>query len=108
MQITPKCPLLNDVLYESAYESQLWLLFDSNKQLLGCGDAYSSKYQLKLEKGDYTIRMHVRHEKPDLLEKLQDTPLIILTKLPQEVGDTSHLDHGSWVMGYGSWIMGSG
>lgn len=61
------------------------MLYDHNKQLMGCGDAYSNKYSLKLDKGDYIIRLHVRHERPDLLEKLTDLPLTVLTKLPQEV-----------------------
>ena len=29
------------------------------------------QYTAKLEKGDYTLRLHVRHEKKDLLEKVQ-------------------------------------
>lgn len=61
------------------------MLFDSNKQLLCSGDAFCNKYSCKLEKGSYVIRLHVRHEKVDLLEKLNEMPLTVLTKLAQEV-----------------------
>jgi len=72
---------LSEVLYESQLESQLWMLYDGNKRLLGCGDAYPAKWSHKLEKGEYTVRASVRHEKRDLVEKFSETPLLVGSKL---------------------------
>ncbi|XP_015173140.1 PREDICTED: tripeptidyl-peptidase 2 isoform X4 [Polistes dominula] len=81
-EVTPNAALLSDLLYESEYESQMWMIYDSNKQLIACGDAYPSKYTIqKLEKGDYTIKMHVRHEKKELLDRLTEMPLLLSQKL---------------------------
>lgn len=35
----------------------------------------------KLEKGDYTLKMHIRHEKKDLLDRLTDMPILLSQKL---------------------------
>ncbi|XP_057365075.1 tripeptidyl-peptidase 2-like [Daphnia carinata] len=84
-EVVPNCSLLSDTLYESEFESQLWMIFDSNKQYISAGDAYPGNYTAKLEKGDYTLRLHVRHEKKEFLEKLQDMPVLIGQKLASPI-----------------------
>uniref|UniRef100_A0A2A4JXG6 Uncharacterized protein n=1 Tax=Heliothis virescens TaxID=7102 RepID=A0A2A4JXG6_HELVI len=84
-EVSPIISLLSDMLYESEFESQMWMLYNSNKQLLMTGDAYPSKYTTKLEKGDYTLRLNIRHENKSLLEKLQDLPAIIQQRLQQPI-----------------------
>lgn len=48
---------------------------------------------VKVEKGDYVLKLHVRHEKKDLLDKMVDQPLLLNQKLPSALS----LDvYGSW------------
>ena len=39
------------------------------------------QYSIKLEKGDYVVRLHVRHEKKEHLDKLTEVPLLLQQKL---------------------------
>ena len=87
--------MLSEVLYESQLESQIWMLYDTNKRLVGCGDAYPSKWALKLEKGDYTARVNVRHEKKDVLDKFTDTPMLVSSKLSSPVSLDVYSSHPS-------------
>ncbi|XP_049882036.1 tripeptidyl-peptidase 2 [Pectinophora gossypiella] len=84
-EVSPIVSLLCDMLYESEFEAQMWMIYNSCKQLMGVGDAYPSKYSVKLEKGDYTLRLNIRHENKSLLEKLQELPVIIQQRLPQPI-----------------------
>lgn len=45
-EVSPNFPLLSYMLYESEYESQIWFLYDCNKQLMGYGDAYPSRVNI--------------------------------------------------------------
>lgn len=80
-ELSIHAPLLCKILYESEFESQFWMLFDNNKMLLQSGDAYSNSAFFKLDKGDYVIRMQVRHEKKELLEKASEAMLLASFKL---------------------------
>ncbi|XP_018353839.1 PREDICTED: tripeptidyl-peptidase 2 isoform X2 [Trachymyrmex septentrionalis] len=99
-EVTPNAALLSDLLYESEYESQMWMIYDSNKQLISCGDAYPSKYTIhKLEKGDYTLKMHIRHEKKDLLERLTDMPLLLSQKLSTPINLDIYANQSQAIIG---------
>ena len=43
------------------------------------------QYNVKLDKGDYTLLLQVRHEKRDQLEKLKDVVMLLNHKLPTPV-----------------------
>lgn len=85
MEVAIYAPIFNSVLYESEYESQLWMIFDSNKHMVACGDANSHTFYTKLDKGEYTIRLQIRHEKRDLLEKINEANMVALFKLPNSL-----------------------
>lgn len=92
-------PLLNDVLYESEFESQFWMVFDANKMLTACGDAYSTGKYHKMEKGDYVVRMQIRHEKKELLEKVSEAPMIVAFKLPASIALDTYASYKSAITG---------
>ena len=54
-----------------------------SRRLVGSGDAYPSKWGLKVEKGEYTLRAHIRQEKRDLLDRL-DSYLVRDTRVVQK------------------------
>ncbi|XP_075245179.1 tripeptidyl-peptidase 2-like isoform X3 [Convolutriloba macropyga] len=81
-EVFPECLLFSSMLYESPFDSQFWVMYDSNKQVMGYGDFAADKYACSLNKGDYTIKLWIRHPKYDLLEKLQCLQFIISRKVP--------------------------
>ncbi|XP_059224472.1 tripeptidyl-peptidase 2 [Stomoxys calcitrans] len=85
MEVALYAPIFNSVLYEAEYESQLWMIFDANKHMVACGDANSHKFYTKLDKGEYCIRLQIRHEKRDVLEKINEANMIALFKLPSSL-----------------------
>lgn len=92
-EVTPSCPYFSDVLYENEYNSQLWMLFNSNKRYVGAGDAYPNQYTLNLEKGTYTLKFQVSHESKEMLEKIKDVPFCFDQKLPSTINLDIYAQH---------------
>lgn len=92
-------PMLCDTLYESEYNSQLWLLYDSNKCLVGAGDAYPNQYPAKLGKGDYTAQLQVKHESRDSLACLKTAPLCVQHKLSPALNLDVYSKHRAAIVG---------
>ncbi|XP_050669652.1 tripeptidyl-peptidase 2 [Leptidea sinapis] len=98
-EVSPIVGWLSDMLYESEFESQMWMLYNSSKQLMAVGDAYPSKYSVKLEKGEYTVRVAVRHESKVMLERLQDMPLVVQQRLSQPITLDAYCDQPNALTG---------
>ncbi len=61
-------------MYDGELEQQMYMLFDANKKLLATGDIYPAAVQLA--KGEYTLRLLLRHDSAPLLDKFRALPLV--------------------------------
>ncbi|KAK6759539.1 hypothetical protein RB195_021242 [Necator americanus] len=68
-------PGVTSYLYESPYDCILMQLFSSSKEFIGASSSYPERYTYKVEKGEYTAHVQVRHPDTTQLELLMDTPL---------------------------------
>lgn len=59
------------------------MLFDANQRLLLTSDTYP--HEVQLGKGDYTLRLLLRHDDVQLLEKLKGTCVVVRRKLEEAV-----------------------
>jgi tripeptidyl-peptidase-2 len=92
--VTPRLPILNDRMYDNEFESQFFMLCDSNKRVLSTGDVYPPS--AKLSKGDYTLLLHIRHNNLSFLEKLKKAVLLLERNLDDKssikLNFSSHID----------------
>lgn len=59
------------------------MLHDANKRLLKVSDIYPAPMDLK--KGEYVIRLQLRHDDAALLDKLNDLPVVVEKKLKEPI-----------------------
>lgn len=82
--IKPRSPLINGYLYDSLYDSQLLMIFDENKQLMGTSDVFPENIKLK-KKGKYFIKLSIRHDSLTQLELMNKMLLYIDVKLSNDI-----------------------
>ncbi|MCH7870153.1 MAG: S8 family serine peptidase [Planctomycetes bacterium] len=107
--VTPVVAMIDEHEYADTWESQIWMLFDSAKRRIAVGTLDPKK--LKLEKGDYVLRFHVRQDSADQLEKLIDMPLLLDRALAKPVALTIYPDPDHALTGgakFGSRTMTAG
>ncbi|KAL9646247.1 hypothetical protein ABK040_009934 [Willaertia magna] len=74
-EITIRAPIISSLLYESDLESQMIMIFNSNKKLIKVLDFHETK--IKLKKDTYICRLQLRHDNLLILQKLQNYPLTV-------------------------------
>ncbi|TPX63343.1 hypothetical protein SpCBS45565_g06696 [Spizellomyces sp. 'palustris'] len=86
VNITPRVPKANEVLYDAFFESFVLIVFDANKKELSYQDIYPKT--LKVTDGTYTIRVQVISGSVEFLDSLTSMPLI----LDQALGKSGSLN----------------
>ncbi|CAN1158776.1 Tripeptidyl-peptidase 2 [Linum perenne] len=81
-EVKPQVPLLNNRIYDTKFESQFYMISDSNKRVYSMGDVYPEAS--KLPKGDYTLQLYLRHDNVQYLEKLKQLVLFIEKTLEEK------------------------
>ncbi|CAA6655602.1 unnamed protein product [Spirodela intermedia] len=82
-EVKPHVPLLNDRIYDTKFESQFYMISDSNKRVYATGDVYPN--YVKIPKGDYILQLYIRHDNVHFLEEMKELVLFIQRKLEKKV-----------------------
>ncbi|KAM7273027.1 hypothetical protein ACFE04_027691 [Oxalis oulophora] len=78
-EVQPYIPLLNNRIYDTKFESQMYMISDTNKRVYLVGDVYPSSS--KLPKGEYSLQLFLRHDNMQILEKMKQLVIFIEKKL---------------------------
>eukprot|EP01063_Lacrimia_lanifica_P001405 TRINITY_DN10711_c0_g2_i1.p1 TRINITY_DN10711_c0_g2~~TRINITY_DN10711_c0_g2_i1.p1 ORF type:complete len:1321 (+),score=563.72 TRINITY_DN10711_c0_g2_i1:40-4002(+) len=74
-----RVPLLNDLIYDAAVQSQMLMLVDAHKKVVGWSDAYPQK--LKVGKGKHVARLQVCHDDIAVLEALKSALVLTVERV---------------------------
>jgi tripeptidyl-peptidase-2 len=88
-KITPSCPVLANLLYDSPVGAQMYIVRNAQGRVLGVSDAFPEEVEVPKGTG-YTITLHVAHHDLAVLKKFETTPLHVTRKLPKAVSVSFH------------------
>ncbi|XP_041002868.1 tripeptidyl-peptidase 2-like [Juglans microcarpa x Juglans regia] len=81
-EVKPQIPLLNNRIYDTKFESQFYMISDTNNRVYAVGDAYPNAS--KLPGGEYNLQLYLRHDSMQYLEKLKQLVLFIERNLEEK------------------------
>ena len=73
--VTVRIPDLDGMLYDAPVDSLFWSLYDSNKRFIAANDMFAD--EITLPKGDYTLRLQLRHTDAAELESRKQLLLAV-------------------------------
>eukprot|EP00158_Paraphelidium_tribonemae_P009110 Partr_v1_DN28774_c0_g1_i4_m63419 putative tripeptidyl peptidase ii len=85
-------PVVDNLLYDSVYDSVLFMVHNSRKRRLFFGDIYPK--DMKLAKGEYTVRLQIRHDQVAMLEKIKNMPLLVDMTISSPIKPSLYGAHG--------------
>ncbi|KAK7338633.1 hypothetical protein VNO77_19254 [Canavalia gladiata] len=77
-QMKSHIPLLNGRMYDTKFESQFYMISDSNNRIYSSGNVYPKSSNLP--KGEYNLQLYLRHDNVQILEKMRHLVLFIEEK----------------------------
>jgi tripeptidyl-peptidase-2 len=105
VKVLPRAPMYQ-LLYDSPFEAQLWMVYDANKQLMGTGDALYP-YPMTLPKGKYTMQLLVRHDNKALLDKLKSLVVPVDFTLAKDLSVPVHTSLHDALIGQNKYSSGA-
>jgi tripeptidyl-peptidase-2 len=88
--VTPRVALANIKEYQEAWQSSLYLIFDSSKRVVTRWGLWPRA--VSLSKGDYVLKFHLRHDNRAQLEQVKELVLLLDQALSKSVSLDLHTD----------------
>ena len=97
-KVTPSCPLLSNLLYDSPVGAQMFTFKDRCGRVVGTVDAFPEDVSLGAGKG-FTCTLTVAHHDVSVLKKFEQAPLWISRSCKSDIKVAVHTSRADVAMG---------